>query len=99
MFNFRIEIRHRQKLKHIGCMHAVNFFLCFFVINLACSDISVEHSISKAEVIFVGFTAKTVDRCFFDKIFGQTEIMTYRLNLLNRKVGERTEITRAVTVA
>ena len=53
--------RHRLQLEQIPLVHAVDLRLRFRILAYAFSDISVEYSVCKAQVVFVRQSAEPVD--------------------------------------
>ena len=81
-------------------VHTVDLFLysrnAAEVIETA--DISVEHGISKSEVILVSFAAKTVGRRFVDELLRKSEEVADLEHFGNGEVRERGEVTGSIAV-
>ena len=63
---FRFEAGHKLQFEEVCLVQAVNALFGLLVVNFARAYISVEHRIGKAEVVFVGLSAKSVGRHLFN---------------------------------
>ena len=80
-------------------MQSVNACLCPGVFDFPGAYISVKHSVSKAEVILICFTAKPVNRHLIHKLSRQAELAAELSEFRYRNICQRAEITCRITVA
>ena len=84
-FHFAVifERRHDLELEHIQLVQTVDARFVFGVLDLAGADIAIELGIGKAEVFFVCFARKPVDRRLFNQVFRKAERAAERFDLCN----------------
>ena len=69
-------------------MHTVDLLLYLRIraeVVLA-ADICIQHSVSEAQVLLVGLSAKSVDRHLMYQLLRKSEVVAYFQHLCNRQV-------------
>ncbi len=79
-------------------MFIINCGFCLRIITYAGTDISVQNSICKAQVILITLAAKSIRRSLVNQIHRQTKFTADSLNLGNRKTAKRSKIAGSIAV-
>ena len=91
------EARHRLQLEEVLLVESVDSQLDRSILTDTGPNITIQSVISEAKIVLIGFTAQTVTRYLVDKLSGQTEFSTDRLDLGNGQISQRSEVANGVS--
>ena len=77
-----LKARHKLKLEEVCLMLSVYKLSFRLVFYFSCSDVFVKLGIGEAEIILVCLSAKSVYRCFVNKLTRKSEKVAYFLRFL-----------------